>query len=482
MNEIVSKNSVAGSLTWKMLEKVLVQGVNLVVQILLARILMPEDFGNLAIIIAITNYAAIFVQSGIATAIIQRNDIDEKDISTLFVSSMAFAFLLFIALFFASPFISRLYETDQLIWPLRALALVLFLNSINAVQTGIYSRNMAFNKIFLRSAIAVPISGVVGILLALRGFGIWSLVIHNLLNMFIIVVIMAFDKTIWFKISFSFNSFKRLYSFTGKIILTGLITGGGDLFRTLLIGKCYSSEDLAYYDKAYTYSGYATQIVGQSISSVMIAPFSRLQDNKEELKRIARKSIVASAFIMFPVLLGIASVAKSLIIILLTDKWIFSYPFLILFCVLRMPSFISNIDKQVYYALGKSEINLFYEASYLILNFGVLFLTLQFGTIYIAIGVTIAEWVGCFALFLVSLKVYGYSLSERIKDLWRPLLNSCIVFIASFAIGSIVVNIYLRLLIQIVIGICTYILMVLLTRDKTFFELCNLFKKRKNEK
>ena len=482
MNEQVSKRKVAGSLIWKTLEKIFVQGVNLLVQIVLARILLPDDFGNLAIIVAITNYAAIFVQSGISTAIIQRKDINGKDISTLFLSSMGFALLLYVILFFASPLISSIYKTDQLIWPLRVLSLILFLNSINAVQTGIYSRNMEFKKIFLRSIIAVPVSGMVGILLAIGGYGIWSLVVHNLLNMFIIVIVMAFDRKIWFKISFSISSFKKMYSFTGKIILTGIITGGGDLIRTLLIGKKYSSEDLAYYDKAYTYSGYATQIVGQSISSVMIAPFSRLQDDKEELKKMARKSIVASAFVMFPILLGIASVAKPLIIVLLTDKWLPSYQFLMLFCVLRMPSFISNVDKHVYYALGKSEINLFYEIAYLIFNIGVLFFTIQLGTIYIALGVTLAEWIGCFILFLISYKTYGYSFLERFKDLWKPLLNSCVVFLASYFIGMINLNIYIKLFIQIIMGVLAYFLMIFLTKDKTYVSIINLFKKRRRYK
>lgn len=467
-NDSVGKRKILGSLFWKLLEKSSVQGINLVVQIILARIIMPEDFGNLAIIVAITNYAGIFVQSGVSTAIIQRKDIEDKDISTLLISSLVFATVLYVIIFFFSPIISHFYKTSTLIWPLRIQSLVLFLNSVFAVQTGIYSRKMEFRKIFLRSIIAVPLSGAVGIIMAIRGYGIWALVAHNVLNMAIIVSVMAFDKSSHFSLSFSFSSFKKMYSFTSKIILSGVVTGLSDLLRTLVIGKKYSSEDLAYYDKAYTYSGYATTIFGQAITGVMISPFSRLQDEKSELKSMARKSIAVSAFVMFPLLLGIASVAKPLLILLFTDKWVNSTPFLVIFCILRMPSFISSIDKQVYFAVGRSEINLFYEGAFLIVNFIVLLLTVQYGTIAIALGITIVEWIGSLFLFRISQQVFGYSFFEHIKDLWKPLFNSLIMFIASFLVGFCDMGLIMGLVLQVIVAIVTYVLMVFVTKDTTY--------------
>lgn len=453
------------SLFWKILEKVSVQGINLLVQILLARILLPKDFGNLAIIVAVTNYGAIFVQSGVSTVIIQQKEVDKKDISTLLVSSLFFALILYIVLFISSPLISDIYGTQELTWPLRTLSLILFLNSINAIQTGIYSRNMEFKKIFLRSIIAVPVSGIIGIILAIYGFGLWALVTHNLLNMGITVLVMAFDKKTWVGFSFSIDSFKRLYAFTIKIIITGVITGGSDLLRTLVIGKKYSKEELAYYDKAYTYSNYATLIVGQAVTSVMLPSFSKVQDDGKTLKKMASTSIGLSAFLMFPILMGIAAVADPLINILLTSKWAFAAPYLTIFCILRMPSFVSSIDKQVYFALGKSEINMFYEIAFLILNITTLLLCMQFGVLWIALGSTIIEWIGCITLFFVSSKVYGYSLKQRILDLWKPLLNSTIMFIVVRFIELLQLNSILKLGIQIIVGIIIYISLAVLTRD-----------------
>ena len=189
----ITKRSVTSSLVWKVLERIFSQGINLVVQIVLARILLPRDFGNLAIIVAITNYAALFVQSGLSTAIIQKKELDKKDIETLMVSSLFIALFFFVILFLAAPRISAYYGDNSLTWPLRILSLILFLNAIYSVQTGLFSRKMQFKKLFIRSALAVPISGVVGIVMALEGYGLWSLVVHNLLNMIVIVVFMSFD-------------------------------------------------------------------------------------------------------------------------------------------------------------------------------------------------------------------------------------------------------------------------------------------------
>ncbi len=474
----MSSNKVFGALMWKLLERIAVQGINLIVQIVLARVLLPVDFGNLAIIVAIINYAAIFVQSGVSTVIIQRKDITDIDISTLLLSSLFFALILYIGLFFAAPFISNLYGTEDLIWPLRILSLLLFFNSVNAIQVGIYSRKMDFKKIFIRSLVAVLVSGLVGIMMALNGFGLWALVAHNLINMAMIVLSMSFDKKLWFKLKFSFCSFKKLYVFTGKIIATSIITGGSDLLRALVIGKKYSADDLAYYDKAYTFSNYSMQIIGQSVTSVVLPSLSKKQEDKQRLKDLTRQSIRLSAFIVFPILMGVAAVAESFVVIVLTEKWLNCVPYLMLFCVLRMPSFISSIDKQVYYALGKSEINLYYEIGFLILNTITLFICMQFGILYIAIGVMVIEWIGCVSLFFVSRGAIDYTLIERISDLWRPLLNSTVMFIVTYFVGRLFDLHLLRFVVQIVTGLSVYTLLCFVTKDNNIKEIKNIIKRR----
>ena len=458
-------NKVVNSALWKLMERLSVQGINLVVQIVLARILLPSDFGSLAIVVAIVNYASIFVQSGLSTAIVQKKEIDDLDINTLYTASMAIASVLYVALFFLSPYIAQVYALPTLVWGIRCLGVVLFLNAINSIQNAIYSRRMNFKRIFHKTLIAVVISGIVGVVMAIYGCGVWSLIIHNVVNVFVLVVALGWKSDFKLKFQFSWNSAKKLYAFSLKILFTSIITGLYDILRTMMIGKYYSSEDLAYYDKAYTYSGYITNISTQTITGVLLPTFSRAQDQKEQLKSMARISTSMTAFIMLPLLLGIASVAREIVILLLTEKWVMCVPFLVIFCVLRLPVTIVSIDRQIYYALGRSGINLIYEICFCFINILLLLVTLRNNVYSIAIGAMIVEFVGVVTVFITSKKVYGYRISERIADIWRPILAAIIMSLIVYSIGYIVDNMLLALIIKVCIGVVVYTFTMLLLRD-----------------
>lgn len=467
-NSSTGTPSIYNSIAWKVTERICSQGVNLLVQIVLARLLAPSDFGSLAILMAITTYASLFVQSGLVTAIVQKKDLDQKDINTLFTASILVAFILYVTLFLFSPFLAGLYNAESLIWPLRVIALILFLNAINAIQTALLSRNFQFKQIFYRSIIAVPVSGAIGVLLAYVGFGIWALVIYTILQLLLTVIVMAISSSHKLRFEFCWDRAKRLYSFSVKVLFTTLVSGFGDTLRTLLIGKRYSTVKLAYYDKAYTYSSYFTQIINSSISSVLLPTFSRTQDNKYDLLRLSRKSVQLTSFCLIPFLTLIICISKDFIGLFLTEKWLPCVPFLCIFCLLRMPSCISNIDKQVYYAIGNAKIGLYYEICLLILNVIVLLCTLHYGVLAIAIGYLITEIIGCFSLFFVSQFVYGYKLSYRISDIYRPIVYSIIVYITLSS--NIFSNelYFIEMIIKIPVGLVLYVILCIITKDQSF--------------
>lgn len=480
MSNSIDKNTVAKSFIWKFLERVFSQGVNLVVQIILARLLLPSDFGSLAIIVAITSYAALFVQSGLGTVIVQKKNLDHLDVSTLLSASLFVAFLLYLLLFFIAPWLSRLYSLPELIWPLRVQALILFLNAINSIQTGILSREMDFKAIFMRTAIAIPVAGTVGVIMAYLGFGIWALVAHNLLNMFLVVLIMFIGTKYKMGLGFSLNKAKELYSFSVKILATSLICGFGDTLRTLVIGKKYTPDDLAYYDKAYTYSGYLTQIVNSTVQSVMLPTFSRSQDDLSRVKDLSRKSSRMTVFLLFPVLLCVVASAKPLVLLLLTEKWVLCVPFLMIFCFLKIPGCITTLDKQVYYALGRSEIGLYYEIGFLIVNILVLFITVPIGIFAIAVGFTLAEYIGTLVIFIISRRIYGYSLRERAKDLIKPAINSAVMFLAVWSLSFLGLEPLYLVIIQVLVAFIVYSFMALITKDESAMYLVSEFKNKVN--
>lgn len=470
----INSHKIFHSLAWKVLERLCSQGVNLVIQIILARLLLPSDFGSLAIIMAITNYASIFVQSGLATAIVQKKDLNSTDVNTLFTSSLAIAFFMYIGLYILSPTITQIYDMPELIWPLRVVSSVLFLNAINSVQIALFTRNMQFKQIFLRSVIAVPLSGLIGIILAYIGWGLWALITYTLINMLLTIIVMALTSHYRLKFAFCWESAKRLYPFSVKILLSSLVCGFGDTLRTLVIGKKYNVNDLAYYDKSYTYSSYFVQIINSSVTSVLLPSFSRKQDDLNVVLAMARRSVQTISFFVIPFLTLIACVAHPLVNLLLTEVWLPCVPFLVIFCILRIPGCLTSVDKQVYYSLGNSSINLKYEIFLLVVNIITLLVTVNISVYAMALGYMCVEILGGIVLCVTSAKFYGYSFKDRFTDIIKPTINSIIVyFILSITHLEFNSDIF-TIIVNLSVGILVYLILCIVTKDKNIKQLLHL--------
>jgi O-antigen/teichoic acid export membrane protein len=470
----ITGREVVGYLNWKILERFLTQGVGLIVQIILARILLPHDFGSMAIMLSIINYLGIFIQSGLAITIVQRKNLENKDISSLFSISLLIATVLYFILFFSAPWIGYIYKIDITL-PIRILSLSFFLSSINSIQVGILTRHLYFKMIFIRSVLSITVAGVTAILMAINGFGIWALVAYSLVSSLFAIIAMSFVPEARIRLGISWKRVKELYAFSIKIVITNLICGAGDTFRTMLIGKKYTTPQLAYYDKAYTYSNTITQIITSSISGVLLPTFSRQQDDISRLRSMARKSMQITAYITFPLLFGVLIMSKSLVLLLLTDKWAPCIPFLMIFCILRLCGPITTIDKQVYYSLGRSELGLYFETGLLVANLLMLLSIIKYGILAIAIGATLIEFLGSIALFVVSQHVYGYRIKDRVVDLIKPILNSLVMIIAMYPLSLFNLSNLLTIIAQSTTGILIYYILSRLTKDNSLLYIKELF-------
>ena len=451
---------------WKSCERMLVQGLNLLVQVVLARLLMPEDFASLAIIVAIVNYLGLFVQSGLSVAVVQKSNLTTKDIATLTTLSLLAALVMYIGLFIAAPIISLYYNVDDLVLPIRVMGLTLFLFAFNSIQTGLLQRKMQFRTIFFRSMLATPLSGIIGITMAYLGYGIWALIAFNISNTLIIVLFMNMIPELRLKFGFSLQSAKELYSFSIKILGTSLVSAGGDTVRTLTIGKHFNANQLAYFDRGLSYSGLVTQVVNTSLSSVMLPVLSRQQNDVSILRQMVRKSVGMSSFLMIPTLVMVAVVAEPLVRIILSDKWVPCAIYLSMFCLLRIPGIITSIDKQAYFALGKSQVGLYYEIFLLSANLICLVFMLDYGVFAIALGFVIVEYLGNFILFVVSNKIYHYNLKDRFLDLYKPILSSVFMVIFMYVLTFIFKNTLVLLVSQILLGALLYLLMSVFLKDR----------------
>lgn len=477
----IDKSVVVSSLKWKFVERFFSQIAGLIVQIVLARLLLPEDFGSLAIIAAIVNYLGIFVQSGLSAAVIQKKKLDESDVSTLITCSMLIALVMYMGLFIGAPYISRYYEMPGLTWPVRVLGIGLFLSALNSIQTGILTRQMRFKTLFLRSAVAIPLSGFVGIVMAYLGFGIWALVAHTLLNTFIIIIFMNMLPDLRITFGFCYQKAKEIYSFSLKILMTNLISGFGDTIRTMSIGKKYTAGDLAFYDKAYTYSHMVTNMVNSTVSGVLLPTFSRKQDDIESLKSMARRSIGLSAYAMIPCLAIVMLVAYPLINLLLTEKWLPCVPYMMIFCLLRMPGCITSVDRQVFLALGKSQIGLYYEIFILAANLIMLYITIPMGVMSIAIGALTVELTGSFVVFVISSFIYKYSLWERLKDLLPTIIITCIMYVTAYYLPLNTMSSLIQVVVKGIVAVAVFVLISVVTKNKNFQYAISLIKNRKKK-
>ena len=488
MNENIEKQtSVTGAVFWKSLERVSSQVLNLVIQIVLARLIAPEQFGQLAIIIVVVNFLAIFVQSGVSTIIVQKKDLSKEDVSTLFTLLLAISLFLYLLLFFCSPLISSFMGYGDLTWHIRVAGLLIFTYFYNSIQLGLLMRQLRFKSIFFRSVIVLPITGVLSVLMALYGFGIWALIAFHLMTSVMTCVVMFFcikDKPT-FRVNA--NSFKNMFPFIAKIIGATVISSVNDLVRTILIGKNYSDKEVAFYDKGLTYSSYPTQIVTTSMSNAMLPYFSKNQDNKKALKEMCRKSVTFTSFISFPILLGFFAVSKDFVLAILGEEWAGCIGYLMAYCILRLPSCIAILDKQVYYSTGKSGIVLLYE---LIVALGCLSSTflcifvspLNQSAMNIVYFVALIEYLGFVAIIIISKKIFDYKITERLLDLWKPLLCSIIMAFAVFLMSRFLnVNAIIKLFVEVFTGIILYLLLSFAFKEKNLFLLLNkLFHKNKN--
>lgn len=457
MNNIHNKSNIISSLLWKLLERGGTQGIQFIVQIVLARLLIPEEFGTIAIVMVFINLAQVFVQSGFNTALIQKKEVDELDFSSIFYLSSGVALILYILMFILAPYIALFYHMMILKSVLRILSLSLLIGAFNSIQNAYIARNLLFKKLFKSSLAASLISGFLGIGSAFNGLGIWALVIQQISFQISIGIIMWFTVNWRPKLIFSFTRVKHLFKFGSNLLLSALLDTGYRELRTLIIGRIYSPETLGYYNRGQQFPQFIVSNIDGSIQSVMLPTLSAHQDNSKRVKEMMRRAIVSSCFIIFPLMIGMAVVAEPMVKIILTDKWLPAVPFLQIGCFsfLLWPIHSSNL--QAINAMGRSDIFLKLEIFKKILGLIILGVSLPFGVYIIALGQVASGIVSSFINAYPNKKLLGYSYKEQWSDITPSLL-------AAFIMGGIVYLLkflnftdWQTLFLQVLVGISCYI-------------------------
>ena len=452
----ITKNLVVKSFIWKLLERFSIQFVSLAITLVLARILGPEDYGLVSIITVFVNLSYVIIDGGLNTALIQKKHADNKDFSTIFWSSIILSILLYLLLFLLTPLIADYYSNESIITVLRVFSIIIFFETINSIQRAYIARNMLFNKLFYSSIISTIMAGIVGIYMAVNGYGVWALVALQLVSVIITSIILWFIVK-WRPIFyFSFNRFKSLFNYGWKIFGINFLTTLYLNIRVLIIGKVYSPSTLAFFERGHSLTGLIMQNVNSSLQTVLFPALSNKQDNMIEVKNMVRRSSSLSSFFIFPMLVGLIVVAEPLVILILSEKWLPAVPFIQIFSLAYMlfPMQVANME--AIKAIGKSGVSLKIEILKKVIETFILIVSVIINEYGLAWGVVIFNIICLFINLYPSVKYLNYGFKEQIKDIAHPLISSVIMGVSVYWIIYLNISTWLMLMLQILMGIIMY--------------------------
>lgn len=477
------KNKIASGLFWKLLELAGAQGVQFVVALVLARLMSPEEYGTIGLIMIFITIANVFVQSGFATALIQRPDIREEDYSSVFRISLLLAVPVWLLLYIGAPSVAAYYDVPVLKPLLRVMGLVLFPGAVISVQTAYVSREMNFRQLFKATMSAVILSGAAAIFLASRGFGVWAMAAQQLV--YYAALMTGLFITVEWRPSAGFDAgrLKELFRFGWKILVSGLIDTIWMNIYGLIIGKRYSQADLGGYSRGEQFPKLITSNLSAAIQAVLLPAYAKNQSDPVRLKGMMKQSIRFSAFSVFPMMAGLAGCSVPLVRVLLTDKWLFSVPYLCIMCLCYAfwPIHVTNL--QMVTALGRSDLFLKLEILKKALGIVILLISLPHGIIFMLLLKAADEFLCTFINAWPVRNLIGYGIAEQYLDM----LPSAV---CAAAMGGVVWEMQKLeagglgpaaiLLLQIAAGMLLYAGLSLLLNRRTMLELLEVFRRRKN--
>lgn len=433
-----NSNSIFSSLIWKFINGGTVQMIQLVVSIIVARLLLPEDFGIVALLLVFTSIATVFVQSGLGTALVQRKVITQIELSSVFYYTFSIASILYVALFISAPYIEDFYEAEGIATYLRILAIVLFPGSYNTIQNALLARRMLWKSQCICNIISISISGSLSILLAYKGSGAWAIIIQQLSYQVLICITLAFIVQWRPSLVISIKESVPLFKYGFNLLCANIIDTIYHNLENLIIGKKYPSEVLAFFTKGKMFPLVITNNVDGALQTVMLPVLSSRQESKSELKAMLRKSISTSSMVLFGGLTTLALCAEPLIRILLGENWIEAVPFLQWYCLIGMTFPLQTSSAQAINASGLSNIYLRIMSFKRIM--GIILLvsfTILFESVYaIVLAAFLVEVLSIFLHMWYNMKLLKYSIMEQIGDLIKNVFGMILLLVVYILMES----------------------------------------------
>lgn len=477
MSDSLKHKAVKGVM-WSAVERFSVQGVHFILTIVIARLVLPSDYGLIAMLSIFLAIAQVFVDSGFSNALIQKKDRTETDFSTVFYFNILISIIIYFLLYISAPYIATFYREPELSPVTRWIGLNIIISGFSIVQRAKLIINVDFKRQAKASLTAVLISGIIGILLAYKGWGVWALVIQSLLNNLLNTVLLGIFTKWVPKWIFSRKSFNTLFSFGSKLLLSGLLHTIYINLYSLVIGRRYTSMDVGFYNRACQFANLPSINIVGVINRVIFPIQCEMQDDNERLKTSFIKYLRMSCFIIFPLMIVLAVLSKPLILLLLTDKWLPAAELLSILCFAYMWYPVMVVNNQILNVKGRSDYFLYAEILQKVIAIAILLITLPFGVRALCWGIVVYNF------FDMAIILY-YSKKVIFVKYWEQVRNVIPLFIISLLTGSIVYlsiqffegNLLVQLTIGCIIGLLVYILSCIIFRIREIDQIVLIIKK-----
>ncbi|MBO4873346.1 MAG: lipopolysaccharide biosynthesis protein [Lachnospiraceae bacterium] len=451
------RQKAASNFIWRFLERFGAQGVGFVVSMVLSRRLGPEIYGLVATVTVFTSIVNVFVTCGLNDALIQKKNADDLDFSTVFYFNIFMCLTLYGLMYAAAPLIARIYEEPELTAPIRGLSLILVFGGIKNIQVAYVSRNLMFKRFFYATLAGTLAAAVVGIWMAYNGYGVWALIVQNLVNTTIDTVILWLTVHWRPKRMFSFERLKGLFSYAWKLLASSLVDTVYNKLAQIVIGLRYTKEDLAYYNKGDTIPSLLVTNINDSTNNILLPIMSSEQDDIAQVRAMTRRAIQLSSFIIMPMMAGLAAVALPFVRLVLADEWLLAVPYLQIFSFVFAFYCVHTANLNAIKALGRSDLFLKLEIIKKVVGIVTLIVTAQISVMAMALGQVFTCITGQIINSWPNRKLLGYSYREQLKDMLPHILLSVGMGLTVWAVALLGLSDLITLLIQIPLGIALYI-------------------------
>lgn len=466
-----TKSKVVKGFKWSSAQSFITQALQFVISIIIARQLLPSDYGILGMLAIFIGISSTFLNSGFGSALIQKKEATQVDFSTAFYFNVGMGVFLYLLLFFFAPLIADFYDQPILVSVTRVYLVTLVINALNISQRARLSRRLDFKTGAVITIISLVISGIVGIWLAYSGYGVWALVWQGIASAASYSIILWIKERWLPSLVFSKESFNALFGFGCKILGSSLINSIYSNISTLIIGKAFNASDLGYFSRAQNFSVLPGNTLTNIVVGVNYPVLSRYQDDNTQLLANYKVLMRMPVFILFPILFGMATLAYPMIGVLIGSKWLESAPMIMILCVGCLWQPLTHINLNLLYVKGRTDLVLRLELIKKPIAFLMLFGAIPFGIYGMCVSIALYDFVAfCFNCYYTH-KILNYGFWKQMKELLPILGYSTFMALVVLAVTFTLHSDIMKLVMGIPIGAISYYLISRLFHDQSLMTL-----------